>query len=52
MSAALLLMIFFMGVEAGKVNIDGGWFRGSSSVFAVLTIAGSVGIALLVEGKG
>ena len=52
MSAALLLMIFFMGVEAGRVNIDAGWLLGSSIVFAVLTIAGSVGIALLVEGKG
>ncbi|WP_148882634.1 LysO family transporter [Thermococcus aciditolerans] len=52
MSAALLLLIFFMGVEAGKVKIDALWLLSSSIVFAALTIAGSVGIALLVGGKG
>ncbi|AFL94662.1 hypothetical protein CL1_0453 [Thermococcus cleftensis] len=52
MSAALLLLIFFMGVEAGKVKIDALWLLSSSTVFAALTIAGSVGIALLVGGKG
>ncbi|NJE06251.1 hypothetical protein E3E36_08870 [Thermococcus sp. M36] len=51
MSAALLLLIFFMGVEAGKVKIDAGWLLVSSVVFAALTIAGSVGMALLVGGK-
>jgi len=50
MSSALLLMIFFMGVEVGKVRVDAGWLLGSSIVFAVLTIAGSVGVALLLEG--
>ncbi len=48
MSAALLLLIFFMGVEAGKVEINAGWLLVSSVVFAALTIAGSVGMALLV----
>ncbi|KUH33740.1 hypothetical protein APY94_04730 [Thermococcus celericrescens] len=52
MSAALLLLIFFMSVEAGKVKIDALWLLSSSIVFAALTIAGSVGIALLVGGKG
>ncbi len=51
MSAALLLLIFFMGVEAGKVRIDALWLLSSSMVFAALTIAGSVGIALLVGGR-
>ncbi|AEK72705.1 membrane protein, conserved [Thermococcus sp. 4557] len=52
MSAALLLLIFFMGVEAGKVKIDALWLLSSSIVFAALTIAGSVGVALLVGGRG
>ncbi|ASJ14449.1 LysO family transporter [Thermococcus radiotolerans] len=52
MSIALLLLIFFMGVEAGKVKIDALWLLSSSIVFAALTIAGSVGIALLVGGRG
>ncbi|NJE09804.1 hypothetical protein [Thermococcus sp. MAR1] len=51
MSAALLLLIFFMGVEAGKVRIDALWLLSSSVVFAALTIAGSVGIALLMGGR-
>jgi len=52
MSIALLLLIFFMGVEAGKVKIDALWLLSSSIVFAALTIAGSVGIALLLGGRG
>ncbi|ASJ11980.1 hypothetical protein [Thermococcus thioreducens] len=52
MSAALLLLIFFMGVETGKVRIDALWLLSSSIVFAALTIAGSVGIALIVGGRG
>ncbi|ACJ15717.1 hypothetical membrane protein, conserved [Thermococcus onnurineus NA1] len=51
MSVALLLLIFFMGVEAGKVEIDALWLLGSSVVFATLTILGSVGIAILLGGK-
>ena len=51
MSAALLLLIFFMGVEAGKVEINARWLLLSSVVFAALTIAGSVGMALLVGGR-
>ena len=52
MSAALLLLIFFMGVEAGKVRIDALWLLSSSIVFAALTIIGSLGIALIVGGRG
>jgi len=51
MSAALLLLIFFMGVEAGKVEIDALWLLGSSVIFAALTIIGSVVIALIVGGR-
>jgi uncharacterized membrane protein YbjE (DUF340 family) len=51
MSAALLLLIFFMGVEAGKVKIDAGWLLLSSITFAALTIIGSVGMALLMGGR-
>ncbi|NJD99074.1 hypothetical protein E3E26_04635 [Thermococcus sp. LS1] len=51
MSVALLLLIFFMGVEAGKVEIDALWLLGSSVAFAALTIVGSVGIALLLGGR-
>jgi len=51
MSAALLLLIFFMGVEAGKTKIDAGWLLVSSVLFAALTIIGSVGMAILVGGR-
>ena len=51
MSVALLLLIFFMGVEAGKVKIDAPWLLGSSIVFAAFTILGSVGAAILLGGK-
>ncbi|MCD6373218.1 MAG: hypothetical protein J7L37_06710 [Thermococcus sp.] len=51
MSVALLLLIFFMGVEAGKVKIDALWLLGSSIVFAAFTILGSVGAAILLGGK-
>jgi len=52
MSAALLLLIFFMGVEAGKVEIDALWLLVSSVIFAAMTILGSLGIALIVGGRG
>ena len=51
MSIALLLLIFFMGVEAGKVKIDARWLLVSSVVFAALTIAGSLGFAVLLGGR-
>jgi len=51
MSAALVLLIFFMGVEAGKVEIDAGWLLASSVLFAAFTIAGSLGIAMVVGRK-
>ncbi|NJE75515.1 hypothetical protein [Thermococcus sp. ES12] len=52
MSASLILLIFFMGVEAGKVEIDALWLLVSSIVFAALTIVGSVGVAFLAGEKG
>jgi uncharacterized membrane protein YbjE (DUF340 family) len=52
MSASLLLLIFFMGVEAGKVEIDALWLLVSSIVFAAFTIVGSVGVAFLAGEKG
>ena len=51
MSVALLLMIFFLGVKSGEVEINAGWLLSSSLVFAVLTIAGSIGMALLMGGR-
>jgi len=51
MSVALLLLIFFMGVEAGKVEISAGWLLLSSVVFAALTIVGSLGFAVLLGGR-
>ncbi|ASI98177.1 hypothetical protein [Thermococcus celer] len=52
MSAALLLLIFFMGVKAGEVKVDALWLLVSSVLFAILTIAGSIGMALIVgDGK-
>ncbi|HIH73568.1 MAG: Uncharacterized protein XD43_1375 [Thermococcales archaeon 44_46] len=47
MSVALLLLIFFMGVEAGRVEIDAPKLLISSLVFASFTILGSLLIALL-----
>ncbi|ASJ04179.1 hypothetical protein [Thermococcus barossii] len=52
MSASLILLIFFMGVEAGKVEIDALWLLVSSIVFAAFTIVGSVGVAFLAGEKG
>ncbi len=51
MSIALVLLIFFMGVEAGKVEINAPWLLVSSVVFAALTIAGSLGFAVLLGGR-
>ncbi|ASJ01032.1 hypothetical protein [Thermococcus gorgonarius] len=42
LSATVLLLVFLMGVETGKVEIDAGWLTVSSAVFAVLTSAGSL----------
>ncbi|USS40614.1 LysO family transporter [Thermococcus aggregans] len=47
MSAALLFLIFFMGVEAGRVEIDALRLFASSIVFALFTILGSLFVALL-----
>ncbi len=51
MSTALLLLIFFMGVEAGKVRISASWLLLSSILFALLTIAGSLGFAVILGGR-
>ncbi|WP_175059094.1 LysO family transporter [Thermococcus sp. 2319x1] len=47
MSIALLFLIFFMGVEAGRVEIDAFKLFISSLVFASFTILGSLFMALL-----
>ncbi len=48
-SISLLALIFFMGVEAGKVEISASWLFGASVIFALLTIAGSLGFALILR---
>ncbi|WP_297070364.1 hypothetical protein [Thermococcus sp.] len=48
MNAVLLLLIFLMGINAGRVQISAIWLLLSSVVFAAFTIAGSVGMAILV----
>ncbi|KPU62683.1 membrane protein [Thermococcus sp. EP1] len=47
MSIALLLLIFFMGVEAGRVEIDAFRLLIYSLVFASFTILGSLFVALV-----
>lgn len=48
-SISLLALIFFMGVEAGKVEISASWLFGASVIFASLTIAGSLVFALILR---
>ncbi|AMQ19423.1 hypothetical protein [Thermococcus peptonophilus] len=48
-SVALLLMIFFLGVKTGTVEVSALWLLASSLVFAVLTILGSLVLALGVK---
>lgn len=48
-NAALLLMIFFLGVKTGEVKVDALWLLGSSLLFAVLTVLGSMVVALGVS---
>ena len=48
-SVALLAMIFFLGIKTSEVQVNGLWLLGVSSVFAVLTIAGSLLFALGVR---
>ncbi|WP_297461348.1 hypothetical protein [Thermococcus sp.] len=50
MNVILLLMVFFMGVETGKVEVNAIWLVVSSLVFAVFNMAGSLGAALLLGG--
>ncbi|WP_048148679.1 hypothetical protein [Palaeococcus ferrophilus] len=50
MSVTLLLLIFFMGVEAGKTDINALSVLLLSVLFALLTIAGSLGFAILIGG--
>ncbi len=40
--ATVLLLVFLMGVEAGKVEVNAGWLALSSLLLAVLTSAGSL----------
>ncbi|WP_297536263.1 hypothetical protein [Thermococcus sp.] len=47
-SASLLAMVFFLGVKTGEVHVSGLWLFGSSLLFAIFTIAGS----LLLAGVG
>ena len=47
MSVALLFLIFFMGVKAGRVEIDALKLFVSSFIFALFTILGSLFVALL-----
>ncbi|WP_048159716.1 LysO family transporter [Thermococcus barophilus] len=51
MSIALLLLIFFMGVEAGRVKINAAELFATSVTFAVLTILGSLLFAVLLGGR-
>ncbi|MBO8173718.1 MAG: LysO family transporter [Thermococcus sp.] len=51
MSATLLLLIFFMGVEAGRVEINAVDIFISSLTFAVLTILGSLFFAVVLGGR-
>ncbi|MBP1912188.1 hypothetical protein [Thermococcus stetteri] len=48
-SVALLLMIFFLGVKTGTVKVSALWLLVSSLVFAILTILGSLALALGVR---
>ncbi|MDI3474850.1 MAG: hypothetical protein PWQ79_1667 [Thermococcaceae archaeon] len=48
-NAALVLMIFFLGVKTGEVKVDALWLLGSSLLFAVLTVLGSMVVALGVS---
>ncbi|MCD6140946.1 MAG: LysO family transporter [Thermococcus sp.] len=47
MAVALLLLIFFMGIEAGRVEINAFKLLLYSIVFASFTILGSLFVALL-----
>ncbi|ACS89636.1 MAG TPA: LysO family transporter [Thermococcaceae archaeon] len=47
MTVALLLLIFFMGIEAGRVEINAFKLLLYSIVFASFTILGSLFVALL-----
>ena len=49
-SLALLLMIFFLGVKTGEVNVNGIWLLGTSILFALFTAGGSLLLALGVRG--
>jgi uncharacterized membrane protein YbjE (DUF340 family) len=51
MSATLLFLIFFMGVEAGRVEIKAMSLFVTSIIFAFFTILGSLLFSLLLGGK-
>ncbi|NPA47826.1 MAG: LysO family transporter [Thermococci archaeon] len=48
-SLALVLMIFLLGVKTGEVRISGAWLLGTSVLFAVITTAGSLLMAVVVR---
>ncbi len=48
-SLSLLALIFFMGVEAGKVKISASWLFGASVLFAILAILGSLTFATILR---
>lgn len=45
-SVVLLLMVFFLGVKTGEVQVNGFWLLGVSTIFALMTAAGSLLLAL------
>ena len=51
MSATLLMLVFLMGVEAGKVEINAINLFVASLTFAVLTMLGSLFFAVLLGGR-
>jgi len=51
MSATLLMLVFLMGVEAGKVEINAINLFVASFTFAVLTMLGSLFFAVLLGGR-
>jgi uncharacterized membrane protein YbjE (DUF340 family) len=46
---AIIIMIFLLGVKTGEVRVSGVWLLASSLLFAVLTMAGSLFLALGVR---
>jgi len=45
----LFLLIFLMGVEVGKIKVNAFWILGTSILFAITTITGSLFISFLIK---